>query len=82
MFLIHPFPLQVEKSQLRRFPHRDRERLTVQLSLDILELHVGPEGRLELTCLSTIPEFLDPEQSDYADWKTSSVTGMTSNTTD
>ena len=76
------FPLQVEKSQLRRFPHRDHERLTVQLSVDVLELHVGQEGSLELTCLSTIPEFLGPEQGEYADRKTSSVTGMRFNTTD
>jgi hypothetical protein len=82
MLLIRPFPPQVEKSQLRRFPHRDHERLTVQLSLDVLELHVGQEGRLELTCLSTIPEFLGPEQIEYADRKTSSVTGMTSDTND
>jgi hypothetical protein len=72
----------VEKSQLRRFPHRDNERLTVQLSLDVLELHVGPERSMELTCLSTIPEFRESEQSEYADRKTSSVTGMRSNTTD
>jgi hypothetical protein len=82
VLLIRPFPLQVEKNQLRRFPHRDHERLTVQLSLDVLELHVGPERRLELTCLSTIPEFLGPEQSEYADRKTSSIIGMRSNTAD
>jgi hypothetical protein len=68
-------PLQVEESQLRLFPHRDRERLTAQLMLDIVDLHIGSEGRLELTCLSTIPGFLAPEQSEYADRKTSSVTG-------
>ena len=82
MLLIRPFPLQVEKSQLMRFPHRDHERLTVQLTLDVLDLHIGPEGRLELTCLSTIPEFLGPEHSEYADRKASSLTGMTSDTTD
>ena len=82
VLLIRPFLLQVEKGQLRRFPHRDHERVTVQLSLDVLELHVGMEGRLELTCLSTIPEFLGPEHSEYADRKTSSVTGMRSNTSD
>jgi hypothetical protein len=70
------FPLQVEESQLRLFPHRDRERLTAQLMLDIVDLHIGSEGRLELTCLSTIPGFLAPEQSEYADRKMSSVTGM------
>ncbi|XP_023720295.1 uncharacterized protein LOC111871427 [Cryptotermes secundus] len=64
----------VEESQLRRFPHRDRERLTAQLILDIVQLNIGAEGRLELTCLSTIPAFLEPEQSEYADRKTSSVT--------
>jgi hypothetical protein len=70
------FPLQVEESQLRLFPHRDRERLTAQLMLDIVDLHIGSEGTLELTCLSTIPGFLAAEQSEYADRKTSSVTGM------
>ncbi|GFG40692.1 hypothetical protein Cfor_04016 [Coptotermes formosanus] len=58
-----PLPPQVEESQLRRFP-RDRERLTAQLSFDIVEFHVRHERRLELTCLSTIPGSLDPEQSD------------------
>lgn len=69
-----PLPPQVEESQLRRFP-RDRERLTAQLSFDIVEFHVRHERRLELTCLSTIPGSLDPEQSEYADRKSSSVTG-------
>ncbi|KAJ4436255.1 hypothetical protein ANN_18886 [Periplaneta americana] len=64
---------QVEESQLRIFPHRDRERLTAQLSLEIVELHVGPERQLELTCLSTIPAFLGPDQTEYADRRTSSV---------
>jgi hypothetical protein len=82
VLLIRPFPLQVEKSQLRSFPHRDHERLTVQLSLDVLELHVGPEGQLELTCVSTIPEFLGQDHSEYADRKISSVIGMGSNRTD
>ncbi|XP_069677284.1 uncharacterized protein [Periplaneta americana] len=63
----------VEESQLRIFPHRDRERLTAQLSLEIVELHVGPERQLELTCLSTIPAFLGPDQTEYADRRTSSV---------
>jgi hypothetical protein len=76
MFLSHLLLLQVEESQLRLFPHRDRERLTAQLILDVVELHIGSLGRLELTCLSTIPGFLGPEQSEYADRKTSSVTGM------
>jgi hypothetical protein len=76
MFLRHLFLLQVEESQLRLFLHRDRERLTAQLILDVVELHSGSLGRLELTCLSTIPGFLGPEQSEYADRKTSSVTGM------
>lgn len=75
-FLSHLLLLQVEESQLRLFPHRDRERLTAQLFLDVVELHIGSLGRLELTCLSTIPGFLGPEQSEYADRKTSSVTGM------
>jgi hypothetical protein len=34
---------------------------------------------LELTCLSTIPGFLGPEQSEYADRKMSSVTGIMPN---
>ncbi|XP_023704735.1 uncharacterized protein LOC111863031 isoform X2 [Cryptotermes secundus] len=66
--------VRVEESQLRLFPHRDRERLTAQLILDVVELHMGSLGHLELTCLSTIPGFLGPEQSEYADRKTSSVT--------
>ena len=65
----------MEESQLRRFPHRDHERLTAQLTFDIVELYVGTERRLELTCLSTIPGSLGPEQSEYADRQMSSVEG-------
>jgi hypothetical protein len=73
--LSHVLSLKVEESRLRRFPHRDRERLTAQLILDIVQPNVGAGGRLELTCLSTIPAVLEPEQTDYADRRTSSVTG-------
>jgi hypothetical protein len=75
-FLSYLFSLQVEDTQMKRFPHRDRERLTAQLNLDIVDLNVEPGRRLELTCLSTIPAFLGPEDSEYADSKTSSVTGI------
>lgn len=67
--------LQVEESQLSLFPHKDHERLTAQLSFVIVELYVETERRLELTCLSTIPGSLGPEQSEYADRQMSSVKG-------
>jgi hypothetical protein len=67
--------MQVKEDQLRRYHHRDLERLTAQLNLDKVELHAGPGGRLELTCLSTIPAFLGPEHTEYADLKNSSITG-------
>jgi hypothetical protein len=40
-----------------------------------VELYVGTERHLELTCLSTIPGSLGPEQSEYADRQMSSVKG-------
>jgi hypothetical protein len=76
MFLSHLLLLQVEESQLRLFLHWNGERLMAQLILDVVELHTGSLGRLELTCLSTIPGILGPEQSEYSDSKMSSVTGM------
>ena len=64
---------QVEEKVLRLLPHRDRERLTVQLNLELGELHLG---QLELTCVATIPASLGPEHREYADHRTSSVTGF------
>lgn len=38
------------------------------------ELHAGANGRLEITCLSTIPASVGPGEQ-YADYKTFSVKG-------
>ncbi|KDR21759.1 hypothetical protein L798_02702 [Zootermopsis nevadensis] len=39
-----------------------------------MERDAGPKGRLELTCLSTIPAFRALEHSEYGDLKTTSIT--------
>ncbi|CRK92440.1 CLUMA_CG006007, isoform A [Clunio marinus] len=43
-----------------------------QLSIEVSELHAGANGRLEITCLSTIPANVAPGEQ-YADYKTFSV---------
>lgn len=45
-----------------------------QLSIEVSELHAGSNGRLEITCLSTIPASVGPGE-EYADYKTFSVKG-------
>jgi len=45
-----------------------------QLSIEVSELHAGANGRLEITCLSTIPASVGPGEQ-YADYKTFSVKG-------
>jgi hypothetical protein len=47
-----------------------------QLSIEVSELHAGSNGRLEITCLSTIPASVLPGEQ-YADYKTFSVKGET-----
>ncbi|CAO1392575.1 unnamed protein product [Diamesa serratosioi] len=43
-----------------------------QLSIEVSELHADTNGRLEITCLATIPANVDPGEQ-YADFKTFSV---------
>ncbi|CAO1390958.1 unnamed protein product, partial [Diamesa tonsa] len=43
-----------------------------QLSIEVSELHADINGRLEITCLATIPANVDPGEQ-YADFKTFSV---------
>lgn len=45
-----------------------------QLSIEVSELHAGTNGRLEITCLSTIPASVGIGE-EYADYKTFSVKG-------
>ncbi|XP_030370904.1 uncharacterized protein LOC115621400 [Scaptodrosophila lebanonensis] len=43
-----------------------------QLNIDLTEQHVDPNGRMEITCLSTIPSAVGQGEQ-YADYKTFSV---------
>lgn len=43
-----------------------------QLSVDMSEVYVPPNGRVEITCLATIPAHVGPGEQ-YADYKTFSV---------
>lgn len=43
-----------------------------QLSIDVAALHPGPTGRVEITCLATIPAHVDIGE-EFADYKTYSV---------
>lgn len=45
-----------------------------QLSIEVSELHAGINGRLEITCVSTIPASVGPGEQ-FADYKTFSVKG-------
>lgn len=45
-----------------------------QLSIEVSKLHAGANGRLEITCLATIPAQIGIDE-EYADYKTHSVKG-------
>ena len=40
-----------------------------------METHVGPSGFVELTCISTIPAYLDDEGETYADKRVQTISG-------
>lgn len=46
-----------------------------QLSIEVSKLHAGANGRLEITCVSTIPATIAPLEQ-YADYKSTSVKGL------
>lgn len=46
-----------------------------QLSIRVSKLHADRNGRLEISCLSTIPAHVDPGNV-YADYKSHSVKSM------
>lgn len=43
-----------------------------QLSIEVSDLHASTNGRLEITCLATIPAHVGPGEQ-FADYKTYSV---------
>lgn len=43
-----------------------------QLSIKVSELHADANGRLEISCMSTIPQKVEPGEM-YADFKSYSV---------
>ena len=43
-----------------------------QLAIEVSELHVGDDGELRLTCMSTIPGYINPNEV-YADERKTSV---------
>lgn len=45
-----------------------------QLSIEVSKLHAGANGRLEITCVATIPATIAPLEQ-YADYKSTSVKG-------
>lgn len=54
-----------------RNPHRPIFSAS-QLSVEVSNLHAGSNGRLEITCLATIPAHVGPGEQ-FADYKTYSV---------
>ncbi|EEB18967.1 dynein intermediate chain 3, ciliary, putative [Pediculus humanus corporis] len=48
---------------------------TTQLTLNVMETHVGPSGFVELTCISTIPAYLDDEEERFADKRIQTISG-------
>ncbi|KAK6628852.1 hypothetical protein RUM43_002668 [Polyplax serrata] len=58
--------------------HQNGEHLTsatTQLTLNVMETHVGPSGFVELTCISTIPAYLDDEEDRFADKRIQTISG-------
>ncbi|XP_075161052.1 immunoglobulin domain-containing protein beaten path VII [Haematobia irritans] len=43
-----------------------------QLNIELTEQHVGPNGKMELTCMATIPSAVGPGE-DFADFKTYTI---------
>lgn len=48
---------------------------TSKLSIEVSDLHAGDNGNLEISCQSTIPNFLI-HQKEYADIRSKTVEGM------
>lgn len=44
-----------------------------QLSIQVSELHADANGRLEISCLSTIPGKISPPDEMFADYKSYSI---------
>lgn len=62
-----------QKSSLQRRQH-PLTYSSSQLSIEVSKLHAGANGRLEITCLATIPAQIGIDE-EYADYKTHSVKG-------
>lgn len=60
------------------FPHRQHKRplmsATSKLAIKVSELHAGDNGRLEIACQATIPDFLIHIKQ-YADIRNTTVPG-------
>lgn len=65
-----------QKSLLQRRQH-PLTYSSSQLSIEVSKLHAGANGRLEITCLATIPAQIGIDE-EYADYKTHSVKGKSS----
>ena len=65
--------LSHQKSTLQRRQH-PLTYSSSQLSIEVSKLHAGANGRLEITCLATIPAQIGIDE-EYADYKTHSVKG-------
>jgi len=74
-----------QQQQQQQQQHKNNERTTPrrmhpgtysssQLSIEVSELHADANGRLEITCLSTIPASVGPGEQ-YADFKSNSIKG-------
>jgi hypothetical protein len=68
---------QIPKGSTRRKAHPETYSSS-QLSIEVSELHAGTNGRLEITCVSTIPASVAPGEQ-FADYKTFSVKGKRAN---
>ena len=62
-----------QKTSLQRRQH-PLTYSSSQLSIEVSKLHAGANGRLEITCLATIPAQIGIDE-EYADYKTHSVKG-------
>ncbi|XP_008557070.1 uncharacterized protein LOC103577947 [Microplitis demolitor] len=69
--------LEVIETRVTTFPYRQHKKHLMsarsQLSIQVSDLHAGKNGRLEISCQATIPNYLI-HQKDYADIRTKTVT--------
>ncbi|XP_034944975.1 uncharacterized protein, partial [Chelonus insularis] len=70
--------IEVIETLVTSYPYRQHKKnlmsATSKLAIEVSALHVGKNGRLEISCRATIPNTYLIHQKDYADIRTKTVT--------